>query len=761
MMIERVRWLLILILLSAASGGSLAAAGSVQPADLDLHPDATVATAAVEVDGRVLFRVRGVSSFPARERAAAITERIKRLAGDPALPADSVRLVESGGYSSIMAGDRRIMALFDSDARIEEVARETLGLALCERIGKAIDEYRHDRDTQVLQRRGLEAAGATAALATMVTLLLWLARQLNGLLERRFRSRIHHLGIQSFEIVRAESIWAGLRAALSALRMLSILIVSFIYLDFVLSRFPWTRWLAGNLTDFALRPLRLIGEGLIGYFPDLIFLIVLALLVRFVLRLLRLFFDAVAQGSVTLLHFEAEWARPTYKIARFALLVLAVIVAYPYIPGSESAAFKGVTLMLGVVVSLGSSSIIANLIAGLMITYRRAFRVGDRVRIGEVTGDVTQVRLQVTHLRTLKNEEVTIPNSQILNGHVMNYSSLAKKQGLILHATVGIGYETPWRQVEAMLLQAAARTPGLLAEPTPFVMHKELGDFCVSYEINAYCNDARMMEHLYTELRRNILDLFNEYDVQIMTPAYEGDPKQPKVVPRDQWYAAPAVSGPVDDAPATASGTQRPPGKGRPASAPHRPARQLRSIACRLRSSRPTIRSAGFVGRVENDPRSLAGLQGFAPTRGTQAPAVAGFEAGKTELRPRRRQIVATRTFENSEEVGGQQHANGVAAEVLVAGRCSNRPEKIRSSASRCTEPSRPSEHVALHCRPYVVGFHASSSIQACWIASRIFSPQCSEIIVKAGQGQHPVHQVDKVDLHRVDSGMRFGKFDG
>ncbi|HOG04331.1 MAG TPA: mechanosensitive ion channel family protein, partial [Accumulibacter sp.] len=197
MMIERMRWLLILILLSAASGASLAATGSDQPANLDLHPDATVATAAVEVDGRVLFRVRGFSSFPARERAAAITERIKRLAGDPAVPAGSVRLVESDGYSSIMAGDRRIMVLFDSDARIEEVARETLGLALCERIGKAIDEYRHDRDTQVLQRRGLEAAGATAALATMVTLLVCLARRLNGLLERRFRSRIHHLGIQS------------------------------------------------------------------------------------------------------------------------------------------------------------------------------------------------------------------------------------------------------------------------------------------------------------------------------------------------------------------------------------------------------------------------------------------------------------------------------------------------------------------------------------------------------------------------------------
>jgi small-conductance mechanosensitive channel len=245
---------------------------------------------------------------------------------------------------------------------------------------------------------------------------------------------------------------------------------------------------------------------------------------------------------VTLPHFEADWAQPTYKIARFSLIILALIVAYPYIPGSDSAAFKGVSLLLGVIISLGSSSVIANLIAGLLITYRRAFKIGDRVTIGEVTGEVTDVRLQVTHLRTLKNEEVTIPNSQILNGHVMNYSALAMRRGLILHATVGIGYETPWRQVEAMLLLAAARTPGLLTEPVPFVMHTGLGDFCVSYEINAYCSDAQAMERLYTQLRRNILDIFNEYGVQIMTPAYEGDPREAKVVAKEQWYAAPAAS---------------------------------------------------------------------------------------------------------------------------------------------------------------------------------------------------------------------------
>jgi small-conductance mechanosensitive channel len=218
----------------------------------------------------------------------------------------------------------------------------------------------------------------------------------------------------------------------------------------------------------------------------------------------------------------------------------AIVVGYPYIPGSDSAAFKGLSLFFGVVFSLGSSSAIANTIAGYSLTYRRAFRVGDRVKIGDVFGDVTEIRLQVTHVRTPKNEEVVVPNSTILNQEVTNYSALARTRGLILHTTVGIGYETPWRQVEAMLLLAAERTPGVLRDPKPFVLQKSLGDFAVSYEINVYSDDAQAMMPLYTALHRQILDVFNEYGVQIMTPAYEGDPEQPKVVPRDQWHLAPA-----------------------------------------------------------------------------------------------------------------------------------------------------------------------------------------------------------------------------
>ena len=238
--------------------------------------------------------------------------------------------------------------------------------------------------------------------------------------------------------------------------------------------------------------------------------------------------------------FDPEWSEPTYKLIRLAVIVLALVVAYPYIPGGRSEAFKGITIFIGILFSLGSSSAIANFVAGYIMTYRRAFRVGDRIKIGETMGDVTELRLGTTHLKSLKNEEVIIPNSSLINNEVVNYSSLARQRGLILHTTVGIGYETPWRQVEGLLILAAERTPGTLKEPPPFVLQKALGDFAVTYEINVYCDNAQAMAMIYTMLHRNVLDLFNEYGVQIMTPAYEGDPETPKVVPKEEWFTAPA-----------------------------------------------------------------------------------------------------------------------------------------------------------------------------------------------------------------------------
>ena len=233
-------------------------------------------------------------------------------------------------------------------------------------------------------------------------------------------------------------------------------------------------------------------------------------------------------------------AWPSYRLLRAVVIIFALVIAYPYIPGSGSDAFKGISIFVGLMMSLGASSIVANSIAGYMLIYRRAFRVGDRIKVGDVVGDVVEMRQQLTHLRTPKNEEVTIPSSVILNSNVVNYSSRVRQGGLILHTTVGIGYETPWRQVEAMLIEAANRTEGLLREPPPFVLQTTLGDFCITYEINVYCDRPQQMPQLYTGLHRNILDVFNEHGVQIMTPSYVADTAQPKVVPTDQWYAPPA-----------------------------------------------------------------------------------------------------------------------------------------------------------------------------------------------------------------------------
>ena len=535
------------------TAGMVLVAGACLAAGARLHAqaDADVVTAPVEIDGTVLFRVRGVSSYPAQTRAQLVSDRVIAAAADPAVSVDSLRVVESSGASTVAVDDRVLLGVVEADAALEQVGRTELATAHMRRMRQAIADYRAARTPAALRRAALNTLLATLAVAAGIVLLLWLWRRLDALLTRRVHARIHSVGIQSFELMRADTIWTALRNALLGLRTLVVLAGTFVYVGYVLSQWPRTRGFSRDLFGFVLRPLQVLGSGLVQNIPQLVFLAVLFFVIRFALKVIRLFFQAVERGTVSLSGFDAEWAQPTYKIVRIAIVALGLIVAYPYIPGSESAAFKGVSLFLGVVFSLGSSSAISNIIAGYMMTYRRAFKVGDRVRIGEAFGDVIEMRLQVTHLRSLKNEEIVIPNSQILSGEVRNYSSLARADGLILHTEVGIGYETPWRQVEAMLLTAAARcaAPGQ-EPPRAFVLMKKLGDFAVTYELNVYCRDVKSMMPLYTNMHRHVLDVFNEYGVQIMTPAYEGDPAQPKIVAPGGWYAAPALP---PDAPAVSA----------------------------------------------------------------------------------------------------------------------------------------------------------------------------------------------------------------
>jgi len=521
--------------------GPVVFAQDAEPVSEPVGLEQPVAVAPVKVDGTVLFTVRGVSALPASERAARVSKRILQAARNPAVDPATIQAVDAGAMTAIMAGETRLTAVVDADAQLEGVGRSELAFVLTEAIRQAIIRYRADRQPDALVAAMLRALAATAALALVLAALLWLWRWVDGRIAARVERHLRAMGVESLQAGGSERASAALRGALRAVRTVLVLVAVVLYLQVVLGLFPWTRPLHADVRSWFLSPLASIGEGIVAQIPNVIFLVILVLLLRWGIGLIRLFFLAVERRSVTLAGFDPEWARPTFKIIRLAVIAFGVVVAYPYIPGSSSAAFKGVSLFAGVVFSLGSSSVISNIIAGFTMTYRRAFRVGDRVRIGDVTGDVADIRLQVTHIRTPKNEDVVIPNSAILNGEVTNYSTLARTRGLILHTSVGIGYETPWRQVEAMLLMAAERTAGLLREPSPFVLQQALGDFAVTYELNVFCDRPHEMNRLYTDLHRSILDVFNEYGVQIMTPSYEGDPEQPKLVPREQWFTEPAA----------------------------------------------------------------------------------------------------------------------------------------------------------------------------------------------------------------------------
>ena len=540
-MIERrlVRRLLAAALLAVAMGAA-AAAQQAEHGGGAAESQGEVRTAPVVVDGRLLFELRGVTSYPAEERAARTRERILELARTAFEPA-ALRIEHLPLESRVIADGEPVLRLVDADGALEGVERRVLAEVYATRVGEAIASWRAARTREAL------GASATRILLAAVgaVLLLFGGRRLWIALDRRLEGRLARreggVTIRSFEVLRADRLRQLLRFVLRVARAVVAILVVYLTLGYLLSQLPWTRGAASQLQAWVMAPLSVFGEGLLEKLPDLVFLLVLFLLVRWSLGLLHVFFAAAGRGEVPLGDFEPEWADPTYKLVRLGVIALALVVAYPYIPGSSTAAFKGISVFLGVIVSLGSSSVVANVIAGYVMIYRRAFREGDVVKIGDVTGVVDRTRLQVTHLRTMKNEEVTIPNASILAQDVVNFSTLARTEGLILHTTVGIGYETPWRQVEAMLLEAASRTAAVLAEPKPFVLELALGDFAVTYELNAYTSQPRGMRRQYAELHRCVLDVFNEYGVQIMTPAYEGDPAEPKIVPRERWHVAPAA----------------------------------------------------------------------------------------------------------------------------------------------------------------------------------------------------------------------------
>lgn len=383
------------------------------------------------------------------------------------------------------------------------------------------------------------AKGLTAAVAITLGLVVFLVavevlyRRVSALLEERRRAGKTKVAVQRLELASGDRVAGALSVAVRWGRNALVLVALYLYTPLVLSVFPFTEPLAGPLFGYFLDPLQKVWGAFVAYLPSAIRIVIVVLVARYALKFLHLIFRAIESGRIVISGFHSEWAEPTYKLLRILTVVIVLVDVIPHLPLANSGFFQGVSLLVGAMVTLGSSSAVSNLVSGTVLIYTRGFQIGDYVEIGDTFGEVVERSLLKTQLRTPLNEIVTIPNSRVLNASIVNYSTDAAGRGLVLSTTVGIGYDVDWRTVHELLERAAGRTEHVLAEPPPHVIQKGLDDFAVSYELRASTRRADLMPAIRSALRQNVLDAFNEAGVEILSPRYSAvRDGNPSTVPR-------------------------------------------------------------------------------------------------------------------------------------------------------------------------------------------------------------------------------------
>jgi small-conductance mechanosensitive channel len=484
---------------------------------------APAAKAPVRLDGKVLFYVRvGLLDYTSQDRARNIRERIIQAARDPKVDPSSIRTIDRENRTDILVGESLLLVLYEQDAKVEGVEKNRQALAdfYTYRIRQAIIEYREARLPGNIFRSLAFVLGLSVLLIVLLFTIRFFYPRVKDWIQRWQATRISALQVKGLEVVSAERMGNFFLKLLSTLYVSLILGCLAVYWILVLSLLPWTHGTARLLTEWASTAVISIAGGVLDYLPNLFFIAVIVIITRFIIKGLLFLFKAVEQGRLSLPGVSADLAMITYKIVRFLVLAFAAVMIYPYLPGAQSEALKGVSLFIGIIFSLGSTSAVANAMAGLSLVYMRAFRVGDRVKIGDTVGDVLEMRMNVTRIRTIKNVEVTLSNKQVLDSPIVNYSTEARTRGLILHTAVTIGYDAPWRTIHSLLTEAALKTEHIRKEPAPFVLQTALNDFYVSYELNAYTDQPNRMADIYSHLHQNIQDSFNEAGGEIMSPHY-------------------------------------------------------------------------------------------------------------------------------------------------------------------------------------------------------------------------------------------------
>ncbi|MDH5588776.1 MAG: mechanosensitive ion channel family protein [Gemmatimonadota bacterium] len=505
--------------LAGAQGAPTAPLDTI-PAQVDstgpLRPD----SAALVVRGDTLAYLYGrLGPFSVEERVRGVAGRIGDLRFQ-GVRADSVVVLDDGTRAEVWAGAAPVLSVTADDT----LARGTGRSETAEILADAV-------------RRGLSGSGLTRSLRDLLLGTFWtllatgvLYRLLLFMNERypklyhRIRDiqadRVPVVRFQRLVLLSSERIEAAVMFLARASRLVLTGLVLFLYFPLVFSFFPATRVLAQRIMALAMEPARVAWWAVVGYLPNLFYIAVILVLTYYGLKIVRMIFTALGNGTIGIPGFYPDWADPTFMLVRFLAVAFAVILIWPYLPNSDSLAFKGVAGFLGLLLTFGSAGAVSNVVGGVVMIYMRPFQIGDRVKIADTVGDVVERGMLVTRLLTPKNVEVTIPNAMVLGSYIVNYSATARSGGVVLHTTVTIGYDVPWTAVHEAMKEAARRTSDVLADPEPFVLQTALGDYAVSYELNAHTDRPRRMPAIYSGLHQNIQDTFSEAGIEILSPVY-------------------------------------------------------------------------------------------------------------------------------------------------------------------------------------------------------------------------------------------------
>lgn len=477
----------------------------------------------VILNDQTLFKIQApTGSFSPEERAETITNRLEKFAEDNLLPIDSIKIENQANITSIIAEDKILATLTDEDGNAARKSRQALAEEYLEIIKTSINQFREERTLIARIFSLVWTVIATLSLLLIFKLMDLIFPRIFRLLDTWKDTVIPSLRIQNVNLITSTQVTDTLIATIKLVRVVLVLLILFLYIPFILSFFPLTRKISGQIFDYIIKAIFYISESILNYIPNIFMIGLIILSTYYIIRFCKFIFKELERGNITIPGFYQDWATPTYNILQFLIVALAAVVAFPYLPGFDSPAFRGISVFLGILFSLGSTSAVANTVGGVILIYTRAFQLGDRVQIGDIIGDIEDKTLLVTRIRTPKNVIVTLPNATVLNSNVVNFSASARETGipLIISTTVTLGYDVPWRTVHEVLLTAADLTGSLLKDPKPFVLQTSLDDFYVSYELNVYTDKTRKLFYIYSDLHQNIQDKCNESDIEILSPHY-------------------------------------------------------------------------------------------------------------------------------------------------------------------------------------------------------------------------------------------------